>query len=653
MSFRLSVAALAAISACAQAAGPEAVRGEAVVVTASRFSEAERATPANVSVIGRDEIARNPALSIPELLKTRAGIDTRPLYGPLGLDATVDMRGFGDAATSNTLVLIDGVRLNPVDASGINWSAIPRDAIERIEIVRGTGAVLYGDRAVGGVINIVTDKSARKRATVEATVGSYDYRGVDVAASGGSGAFTYQAAAAWAATEGWRDNNDGDRRSGNARLGWFVGDDSELFVDLAAFGDSTGQPGSIAEADYRNNPTFARTPDDRGRSEGYRVRPGLTHRLSDTLELAVESGVEHRRAVYESPFFDSVRDSDTLFVTPRLRWQHGLGALPSETVFGFDWYHAEVESASLSSFSGENLQTGRQISRAAYVQNTTRLPADLTVSLGLRRQEVDQRATDRQASLVGQATRARTAYELGASWQASEAVRVFARSGKVFRFANTDELFGFDPVTFESVFAGDLKPQQGRSHEIGGEFRGEAASVRVALFRLDLEDEIGFNSEIFANQNLDDTRRQGIEVEADWQLSESVGARLALTRQSAEFREGGWSGNEIPLVPNVQATLSATWQGDRLGTWTAVLRDVGKRRYSGDFSNTLKKLDGYTTMDLQAQWQHQAWAFGMKVLNLFDQRYAPFALYSSFQGDYFYFPADRRTVYLSARYAFR
>ncbi len=653
MSFRLSVAALAAISACAQAAGPEAVRGEAVVVTASRFSEAERATPANVSVIGRDEIARNPALSIPELLKTRAGIDTRPLYGPLGLDATVDMRGFGDAATSNTLVLIDGVRLNPVDASGINWSAIPRDAIERIEIVRGTGAVLYGDRAVGGVINIVTDKSARKRATVEATVGSYDYRGVDVAASGGSGAFTYQAAAAWAATEGWRDNNDGDRRSGNARLGWFVGDDSELFVDLAAFGDSTGQPGSIAEADYRNNPTFARTPDDRGRSEGYRVRPGLTHRLSDTLELAVESGVEHRRAVYESPFFDSVRDSDTLFVTPRLRWQHGLGALPSETVFGFDWYHAEVESASLSSFSGENLQTGRQISRAAYVQNTTRLPADLTVSLGLRRQEVDQRATDRQASLVGQATRARTAYELGASWQASEAVRVFARSGKVFRFANTDELFGFDPVTFESVFAGDLKPQQGRSHEIGGEFRGEAASVRVALFRLDLEDEIGFNSEIFANQNLDDTRRQGIEVEADWQLSESVGARLALTRQSAEFREGGWSGNEIPLVPSVQATLSATWQGDRLGTWTAVLRDVGKRRYSGDFSNTLKKLDGYTTMDLQAQWQHQAWAFGMKVLNLFDQRYAPFALYSSFQGDYFYFPADRRTVYLSARYAFR
>lgn len=653
MSFRLAAATLAALSVCSQPSAADTSRGEAVVVTASRFSEAERATPANVSVIDRDEIARNPSISIPDLLKTRAGIDTRPLYGPLGLDTTVDMRGFGDAGTSNTLVLIDGVRLNPVDASGINWSAVPREAIERIEIVRGTGAVLYGDRAVGGVINIITDKGARKHASASATVGSYDYRGVDVSASGGSGAFSYQAAAAYAETEGWRDNNDADQRSANARLGWLFGDDSEAFVSLAAFGDSTGQPGSIAEADYRNRPTFARTPDDRGRSEGYRLRPGLTHRLSEQLELAIESGVEHRRAIYDSPSFDSVRDSDTIFLTPRLRWQHGLAGLASETVFGIDWYHGEVESATQSSFSGANLQTGRQISRAAYVQNTTRLPAGLTLSLGLRRQEVDQRATDRQAALTGQATRARNAHELGLSWQASDALRLYGRTGKVFRFANTDELFGFDPNTFASVFAGDLKPQQGRSHEFGGEFRSGTVGLRMAVFRLDLEDEIGFNSETFANQNFDDTRRQGFELEADWHMHEAFFARLALTRQSAEFREGSWSGKQIPLVPRYQASLSAGWLGGPLGTWSAVLRDVGERRYSGDFANVRKQLDGYTTMDLQAEWSLAAWKVGAKVLNLFDQRYAPFALYSSFQGDYFYFPADRRTVYLSARYAFR
>ena len=204
----------------AHAAEPQ--RAESVIVTASRFADDQHAAPTHVSVIDRREIALSPAVSIPDLLKGRAGIDSRPLYGPLGLDATVDMRGFGDSATSNTLVLIDGVRLNPVDASGIDWSAIPRESIERIEIIRGSGAVLYGDRAVGGVINIVTDKSASPYAHAQVSAGSYDYRDISLAARGGSGAFGYQAAASWAETEGWRDNNDADRRSANARLGWFI-----------------------------------------------------------------------------------------------------------------------------------------------------------------------------------------------------------------------------------------------------------------------------------------------------------------------------------------------------------------------------------------------------------------------------------------------
>ena len=635
----------------AQAAEPQ--RAESVIVTASRFADDRQSAPTHVSVIDRREIARSPAVSIPDLLKGRAGIDSRPLYGPLGLDATVDMRGFGDSATSNTLVLIDGVRLNPVDASGIDWSAIPRESIERIEIIRGSGAVLYGDRAVGGVINIVTDKSASPYAHAQVSAGSYDYRDISLAARGGSGTFGYQAAASWAETEGWRDNNDADRRSANARLGWFFDDDSELFVNLAAFGDSTGQPGSIAEADFRTRPTFARTPDDSGRSEGYRVRPGLSHRLSESLELAIESGIEHRQTTYESPSFGSERDSDTMFLTPRLRWQHGLAARPSETVIGLDWYHAEVKADTDSSFTGINRQTGRQFSRAIYLQNTTRLTTSLQLSLGFRRQEVDQRATDRQAALTGQATRARNAHELGLAWQANEALRLHLRTGRVFRFANTDELFGFDPLTFASVFAGDLKPQQGNSHEIGASVQRGPIDLHVSLFRLDLEDEIGFNSETFANENFADTRRQGIEVEAGWQFDDALFLRLALTRQSAEFRDGPWSGNRIPLVPMHQASLSAVWDGGRLGQWSAIVRDVGERRYSGDFSNSRKRLSGYTTADLKAEWQIDAWSLRAQVLNLFDQRYAPFALYSSFQNDFFYFPADPRSVFLSARYRFR
>ena len=65
-----------------------------------------------------------------------------------GKSASVDIRGFGETAPLNTLVLVDGRRVNEIDLSGVDWTQIPLDQIERIEIVRGAGSVLYGDNAL-------------------------------------------------------------------------------------------------------------------------------------------------------------------------------------------------------------------------------------------------------------------------------------------------------------------------------------------------------------------------------------------------------------------------------------------------------------------------------------------------------------------------
>ncbi|MBM3581312.1 MAG: TonB-dependent receptor [Alphaproteobacteria bacterium] len=148
------------------------------VVTATRLGEG--ITGASTTVITAEEIERSPAATLPELLSRQPGVQVQTLFGGgTGTRTAVDIRGFGAAATPNTLVLVNGRRLTDVDLAGVDFSTIPRDSIARIEITRGnSGTVLYGDGAVGGVINIVTKTGidAKPGYRVDGTLGTFDCR---------------------------------------------------------------------------------------------------------------------------------------------------------------------------------------------------------------------------------------------------------------------------------------------------------------------------------------------------------------------------------------------------------------------------------------------------------------------------------------------
>ncbi len=112
----------------------------------------------STTVITADDITRSPAQTVQEIIAQVPGVQLTSLFGGVnGAQTTVDLRGFGATAVSNTLILINGRRVNDIDMQGVDLSTIPRDSIQRIEITKGnSGAVLYGDNAMGGVINIVT-----------------------------------------------------------------------------------------------------------------------------------------------------------------------------------------------------------------------------------------------------------------------------------------------------------------------------------------------------------------------------------------------------------------------------------------------------------------------------------------------------------------
>jgi len=656
LNHRFGIALLATCSFTPQISTADQIVTDPVIVSTTRFPDHEARSPASISVITREDIERTAAVNVPDILGTLPGVTSTTLYGHEGLDAGIDLRGFGDGGTNNTLILVDGQRLNTIDMSSIQWSTVPLQAVQRIEVIHGAGGVLFGDRASGGVINLITDKSGQTRISAGATLGSYGYRAFDGSASGGNDIGYANAFVHASDGNGWRQNGQNQQVSLSGRGAINIHEAGEAFLDYAFYSEDYGMPGSVSSKMFRDDPRLARNLHDTQEKEGYRLRPGISLQLADTVDINAELAFAGESQHSDNVSFGSQLDRTvkTVSFTPRLRWQHGLGALKSETTVGVDYYHGRIVSDS-TTFA---LQNASQTSRAFYLQNTTSLDDHWSVTLGGRRQNMHQQAQQADypaffmPAFSGASSRTHSIYDLGVHYQTS-AWSAYAKTGTSFRFANTDELFSYDALTGNPVFGGDIQPQRARNNEIGGYLHWGAISGQLALYRMEVKDEIGYDGNTFANVNFDPTRHQGVEAEVSWKIDDRWHTRLAYAYTDASFRSGKYDGKRIPSVPSNKATLQLGYEGGHWGNYTGQMNYVDQRYISGDYDNVLRALPAYATVDLRANWKLKPFEISASALNLLDKRYAPYGLYSSSKSDYYYYPADGRTLLVSARYNFK
>lgn len=171
-----------------------------VAVTASRQTQSIADVIADITVIGADEIERAGAQSLTELLQRQPGVEIVQNGGP-GSVSGVFLRG---ANKSQTLVLVDGVRVASASAGATSLEAIPLDQIERIEILRGPASSLYGADAIGGVIQVFTKRgTAGFTCNVSAGGGTYGTWGVNAGVAGTSGPVRYAVQAATRQSSGF------------------------------------------------------------------------------------------------------------------------------------------------------------------------------------------------------------------------------------------------------------------------------------------------------------------------------------------------------------------------------------------------------------------------------------------------------------------
>lgn len=569
----LSLPSLAAAASASDA--PKSIG--TVQVTANRIEQPVEETLASVTVIEREDIERSQSPDLSDLLARQAGIDLVRTGGP-GSANTVFMRG---SNSKHTLVLIDGLRVNSPVQGLYDFAHLPLSQIERIEIVRGPRAALWGSDAIGGVIQIFTrDPSG---SFIEARGGSYGRRGADAGFAIGREDLRFGAAFGHDQLEGFSATNpasysydpdrDGYRNThGSFRLNGDVG--SQRFSASALVADA------FVEFDAGVSDVLTR---QFGLNLQGELRQNWSHQLTaglSTEDIRTDSfGITefHNRRV-SIDWLHQFRFAEGQSLQGGLNWSRESGESK------VDWYGEFFDE------SRDNL--------GLFAAYTGEFGAH-TFNLSLRHD---------QNSQFGGALTGNAAWGL----RLGETLRLRASWGQGFHAPTLNDLY------FPNVYGccrgnADLLPEYSTNEELGLDWTPASGHrLGLSLFRNRIRDLIELDAGFVEYININRARVHGAELQYGWQ-------------------RGGFS-----------LDANATWQDARdLGSDTALLRRAKRKlnagadyRFGNGFSLGLDAsavgprpdfgtmLPGYSRFDLRMAWAlPQGWHLEARIENIGDRDY--------------------------------
>ncbi|MEJ2394249.1 MAG: TonB-dependent receptor [Candidatus Thiodiazotropha sp.] len=626
-----------------------------IVVSASRVEQQGIETPASITLITRQEIEASGVRDLPQLLQARGGVQIQSLNGT-PQSSTIDMRGFGPTAGSNTLILVDGRRLNnSSDQAPPDLASIDLQRVERIEIVQGSAGTLYGNQAVGGLINIITRTPADSEASIQLGIGSYDHHSVNAHLGHQfDNGLAVSLSSRQEKADNYRDNNRTELQDLNLRLD-YAHTHGRIFIERQALDDEQQLPGALFDdelAAHRRQSVSA-YDGDFSDTDTDLTRLGLEQELSQSWSLEAEATYRKTDREFQASYRTfagtiSTQERKVWGFNPRL-----IGLLPLPHGKATITTGADLERTDYLLVSMLGPQGIDQSVDAYYFQLSAPVSPTLSATIGWRKTELDNRIDNAGKVRLDDDL---TAGSLGLVARPSSALRLFIRVDENYRFATVDE-----HTNVLSTQPTGLENQTGLSQEAGIEWQEGGFKAKVLLFRLDLDNEISFaTTEMFGftikhNINLEKTRREGVILEGRWQASPSLSLSGNFTYTDPTITAGQFEGNHIPLVSARSARIALEWAASgELDLYAETLLR-SEQVFGGDFDNDFDTLPGYGLVNLGGHYTQGPWRLGLRVDNLLDKEYiasGSVGTDASLTRREAFFPAPERRFWLSASYQF-
>tara|TARA_R100001244_G_scaffold259_13_gene456 strand:- start:2619 stop:4661 length:2043 start_codon:yes stop_codon:yes gene_type:complete len=645
-----------------------------LVITSPRTSSRWLSTPAAVTVVQASAAAGEQNLALDRLLASVPGVFSQNRYN-LAQGLRPSIRGFGargNFGVRGVRVLVDGVPLTMPDGQ-TELDGLDLGLVERMEVLRGPASVLYGN-AAGGVLAIQTrEPPAEPYSLLDVSGGELGYQRLRAETAGSAGNLGGLLAFNSTQLDGYREHGKAETNSLTGKLRWY-GEGGRLGVSFNAIDNRAEDPGGLTAAEVSANRDqaapnnlrfdadefirqqrlalvwdgYASGTDDYqlrsylGRRE-FGNRLGFTNGGQTTFERAfagLGGQYNHRRAVFGLPHtltvgvdLESQRDD-------RRRYDNLLGERGALT-------QQQDESADSSGL---------------FIQDEISLSDDWQATLGLRYDRVRLAVNDHFVTLTdGDDSGSRNLqdwnYSLGLSYRLDPHQSLYGRVGTSFETPTVNELAnpqgaGFNPA---------LAPAQALNREIG--LKGEWPRLRyeLALFSMDLEDELvafSLDGQPGRNfyRNAGQSRRDGFEASLEWQLHEHWRLTTAYAYNRYRFVQYQVAGNDLDgnrLAGIPRQTLFTELGYEYQDVYARLNLSAFDRMYANDANSV--RVPGYALLNLRIgkrlTWNEQTLEPYLGLDNLLDRRYFDNVRINDGNARYFE-PGPGRTLYLGLRATF-
>ena len=540
----------------------------------------------------------------------------------------ISIHGFGDNGSQNSLILIDSIPYTSSDVVSADINILLPENIQTMDILPGSYGALYGNQAVGGVVNITTQSPQKPQGDLVLGWGNHDQR---LARLWFGGQLSDRFAANFGLSTLHNDNdmaNDKlDYYNANAKF-TYTGEHSNVVLGMLGYRSNSQIPNSQI---YGQNST----PTD---SDNYIDTTG-------SLVYLVANDFLTPTLKWHTALSNRVNDADGIlyadFVTNQREW-----LWQNQLKWGSDWLAGiDLDYQDYQDYENHELSDAVTIKGGSvYTVKTFMLPDAFNFTIGGRyawQKVAADLGSDGDLNTMDDASVFTTAL----NWQPNSKIKWYIRRSGNYRLPNAQEkVWVTDNVT-------ELKAQTGVSYEMGLKWVGRCNFLQADIYRLDLDNEIEFDPGDTSSSapygkmsNLPPTRRIGLDLMDNLLLTQGLLISWQNTLVDPKIVSGEYNGNQVPDVSRYVSTINIHYHNAR-GWLISPSESYHSSYYAAeDLANTGSKLPGYflTNLYLAKSW-HQT-TLGIQLLNLFNKHYPTYAYMPAGSSDIHYYPANGFTV---------